>query len=113
MKKHIAVAALALCSVAAFTQTTTTNCYTYGGNTNCTSTTQVPATQTPAYLLGQQLGQALGNGLNAYASAPPTVNWRRLHKYCKKHTNSSYRWTAQGQVLATGYCNADGSYTVN
>jgi hypothetical protein len=104
VKRILPVAAL-LIAMSTWGQTTNTTCTTTGNTTNCTSTTQPSP-----YQIGQQIGTAIGNGLNAAMDTPPTMNWRGIKKYCKKHRGESWQQTARnGQVVGTGQCRADGS----
>jgi len=104
LQRILPVTAL-LIAVSTWGQTTNTTCTTTGNTTNCTSTTQPSP-----YQIGQQIGTAIGNGLNAAMDAPPTMNWRGIKKYCKKHRGESWQQTARnGQLVGTGQCRADGS----
>jgi hypothetical protein len=86
-------------------QTTTTNCNLNGNTANCTSdTTDYGAQQQRAYEQGQQVGNALGQGIAAAMQAHSQDKW--VKKYCAAHPGQDWRWfrRSDGHTIATGHC---------
>lgn len=100
---------VALATIPVYAQTTT--CSSSGSSVTCT-------TMPSWYQIGQQFGNAIGQGVNAatsYDTFPDNkVNWKSVKKRCKKYPGTE--WVVNnhsGRRLVDGYCNLDGSYTVN
>jgi hypothetical protein len=102
----LALAVLAIGASHSFSQqSTNTNCTTVGSNTNCTSTTtDYDAQQRRAYEQGQQIGNALGQGI-AGAMQAHSFN-KGLKKYCDAHPGEIWHYgrRATGDVYSSGRC---------
>lgn len=89
-------------------QTTNTNCNVNGNAINCTSTaTDNGAQQQRSYEAGQQIGNALGNGL---AGAMQAHSFSKgLKKYCDAHPGEEWHYgnKVDGRVLSSGRCPTD------
>jgi len=87
---------LLLADHASAQQTTNTNCNVYGNTINCTSnTTDTAAQQQRAYEAGQQIGNALGQGL-VRAMHNHAVK-KSMKSFCDSHPG----WTAEGYRCPT------------
>ena len=86
-------------------QTTNTNCNVYGSTVNCTSnTTDNAAQQQRSYEAGQQVGNALGQGI---AGAMQAHSFSKgLRKYCDVHPGEVWHYgvIATGQAYNSGTC---------
>ncbi|MHB1937762.1 MAG: hypothetical protein ACYCOR_14405 [Acidobacteriaceae bacterium] len=115
MKSHIAIrTATILLGLLLFAgnahgqQTTNTDCTLSGNTANCTSnTTDYGAQQQQAYETGQQVGNAIGQGL---ASAMQHHAFSKgVKKYCAAHPGQDWHYYSgrDGHVLSSGHCPSD------
>lgn len=96
----------ALTGAAGAQQTANTACNTSGNRTNCTTTSQQDQQQN-AYMAGQQVGNALGDGIAGAMEAHAFT--KGLRRYCDAHPGQDWHYysRANGRELSSGHCPND------